>query len=150
MKKFLFLSNKSFAKALTVVPIFLLVLIPSFNAEGKKRTSNKPASSEEVFLYRQIGINFLCRARLSEIEFPKALGISSATFADIIDRKHDGRVQELPDKKLTPKQLYFSAELQIIEGAIRFCPDQVPEETKTKFNELIDKADKDKKSNKGR
>ena len=124
--------------------MLLLGLIPPISAEENKGISPNPASKEEAFLYRQIGINYLCRARAAEIEFPKALGISAATFADIIAQKHGGFVSELPDKKLTNKQLYFSAELQLVEGAISFCPEKVPEETKTKFNKFIEK---DKKSN---
>ena len=115
----------------------------------KDLTSNtKPASSTDTFLYRQLGVNFLCRARMADVEFPKALGIAAATFADVISQKHGGFVEELPDKKLTTKQLYLSAEIQIIEGAIKFCPDNVPSEAKDKFEEFVKTETRKNKKNK--
>ena len=115
----------------------------------KDVTSNtNPASSSDTFLYRQLGVNFLCRARMADVEFPKALGIASATFADVISQKHGGFVEELPDNKLTAKQLYLSAEIQIIEGAIKFCPDNVPSEAKDKFEEFVKTETKNNKKNK--
>ncbi len=108
--------------------------------------SDASASKKDIALYRQIAINFFCRARLVETEFPKALGLASATFADIINQKHGGMVEELPGKVLTPKQLYLSGEVQILEGSIKFCPDQVPEEAKNRFKEFIEK-DKEAKEN---
>ena len=122
----------------------------TFNVANKKKASNTltPASKRDVFLYRQIGINFLCRSRMAEIEFPKAIGISSATFADIITQKHGGLVEELPDQKLSPRQLYLSSEVQVLEGAIKYCPDLIPDDVKKKFNEFIKNEKKNKKSNK--
>ena len=112
------------------------------------KPNTEPATRADTFLYRQIGVNFLCRARMADVEFPKALGISSATFADIVAQKHGGFVAELPDKQLTPKQIYLSAEIQIIEGALKFCADQVPEESKKQFEEFLKKESKDKKAKK--
>ena len=121
----------------------------NFLITQKDVTSNtKPASSTDTFLYRQLGVNFLCRARMADVEFPKALGIASATFADVISQKHGGFVEELPDKKLTAKQLYLSAEIQIIEGAIKFCPDNVPSEAKDKFEEFVKTETKKNKKKK--
>ena len=120
----------------------------NFSISKKKITSNtNPASKQDTFLYRQIGVNFLCRARMADIEFPKAIGIASATFADVISQKHGGFVQELPDQKLTPKQLYLSAEIQIIEGSIKFCPDNVPSDVKEKFEEFVRNNGKNVKKN---
>ncbi|WP_320664719.1 cAMP phosphodiesterase [Prochlorococcus sp. MIT 1223] len=145
-------SFKAFLIALTIVPITFLGLTISGTAR-ERSSKNKndveiqvnPATQEDTFLYRQISINYFCRARMAEIEFPKALGISSATFADVIDQKHGGLVSEIPDSKLTPKQLYMSAEIQIVEGAIKFCPKQVPDKSKKQFKEFIKKQKKSKK-----
>ncbi len=121
----------------------------TFLITQKDANSNtKPATSKDTFLYRQLGVNFLCRARMADVEFPKALGIASATFADVISQKHGGFVEELPDKKLTAKQLYLSAEIQIIEGAIKFCPDNVPSEAKDKFEEFVKTETRKNKKNK--
>ena len=135
---------KAFLIALVYTPLFLGGLITPVQSEenfliSKKKTTSNPnsATKQDTFLYRQIGVNFLCRARMADIEFPKAIGIASATFADVISQKHGGFVQELPDEKLTPKQLYLSAEIQIIEGAIKFCPNNVPSDVKDKFEEFV-------------
>ena len=157
-KYFLDLLKPSFVLPLNAFTIALSAIVgfspfasasDNFLITQKDVTSNtKPASSTDTFLYRQLGVNFLCRARMADVEFPKALGIASATFADVISQKHGGFVEELPDKKLTAKQLYLSAEIQIIEGAIKFCPDNVPSEAKDKFEEFVKtetKKDKKKK-----
>ena len=76
-----------------------------------------PASKEQMNLYRQIGVSYLCLARQAKVEFP----------------------QEIGDKKLTNDQIYQGSYLQLIEGAIQLCPDQVPEEDKTKFSKALEK-----------
>ena len=122
-------------------PVFFFGFNSSAYAEENSNnvtSKAKVATKSDTFLYRQIGVNILCRARLAEIEFPKAIGISAATFADVILQKHDGRVEEMPGTKLNAKQLYLSAEVQIIEGAIKFCPDSVPKEAKDKFNDFVE------------
>ena len=131
------------------MPLTLPYFTEPANARDKSKSkgsdvslSTKPANKEDTFLYRQISINFLCRARLAKIEFPEALGVSAATFADIVAQKHGGEVEELPDEKLSPKRLYLAAEVQIVEGAIKFCPDQVPKDAKKKFNEFIKNSKK--------
>ena len=109
------------------------------NKDSKIKDGINPATKSQTNLYRQIGINYLCRARIADVEFDKALAISSATFADIINQKHQGYLEELADQKLNQEQLYYSAELQLLEGAIRFCSDKVPEEAKLKFDDFIKK-----------
>ncbi len=142
---------KYFTISLFLFPLFLGGTITSANSESNLLISQKktdkefdPASLEDTFLYRQMAVNFLCRARMAEIEFPKAIGIAAATFSDVIAQKHGGFVEEVPDKKLSAKQLYMSAELQLVEGSLKFCPKSVPEEAKNKFNEFL----KTKKKNK--
>ena len=144
---------KAFFIALISLPLSFVGITNPVNSEEnfsiskKKITSNmKPASKEDTFLYRQIAVTFLCRARMAEIEFPKAIGISSATFADVITQKHGGFVDELPDTKITPNQLYLGAEVQIIEGSLKLCPDKIPSEVKQKFEEFLKDSKKKSKS----
>ena len=97
-----------------------------------------PASREEMNLYRQIGISYLCLARQAKVEFPKSISIASNNFVLIILRKHGGLIKEIGDKKLTIDQIYHGAYLQLAEGAIQLCPDQVPEEEKNKFLKAVE------------
>jgi len=153
LRTFFNFQPKTFALALTIAP-FVLISDGSTSRAAEKYfdrdiqiSTNKtaPASKEDTFLYRQIGINFVCRARLAKIDFPEALGIAAATFADIISQKHEGFVDEFPDGKLTQQQLYVSGQIQIVQGAIKYCPDQVPNDAKKKFKEIINKNNESKK-----
>jgi len=141
---------KAFAIACICIPFPLFADSFSVKAEEeflisqKKEPSNiNPATRKDTFLYRQISVNYLCRARMAKIKFPQAIGLSAATFADVITQKHGGFVEEIPDKKLTPKQLYMSAEVQILEGAIKFCPQHVPADAKKKFEEFLERKKKE-------
>tara|TARA_Y100001968_G_C19378597_1_gene729070 strand:+ start:944 stop:1438 length:495 start_codon:yes stop_codon:yes gene_type:complete len=96
------------------------------------------ATKQEINLYRRIGTNYICIARQAEIEFPKALAIAATNFAALIDNKHGGFIEELGDKKLTRKQIYNGSQIQLLEGAIRACPERVPEEDKSKFKEFLE------------
>ncbi len=101
-----------------------------------------PASSEELNLYRQIGISYLCLARQAEVQFPKAISIASNNFALIISKKHGGRLEELGPDKLSNDQIYKGSYLQLIEGAIQICPDEVPKKDKEKFSEVMKNRNK--------
>ena len=98
-----------------------------------------PATDDEIFLYRGIGASFLCNARTAEIEFPKAVGIAAATYAQVLNGRHGGVVASAGNKKLTNKQLFAGAEFQIITGALQYCPKQVPDDVKAKVQEAIEK-----------
>ena len=98
-----------------------------------------PASKEQMNLYRQIGVSYLCLARQAKVEFPQAISIASNNFVLLVSKKHGGLIQEIGDKKLTNDQIYQGSYLQLIEGAIHLCPDQVPEEDKTKFLKALEK-----------
>ncbi len=98
-----------------------------------------PASKEQMNLYRQIGVSYLCLARQAKVEFPQAISIASNNFVLLVSKKHGGLIQEIGDKKLTNDQIYQGSYLQLIEGAIQLCPDQVPEEDKTKFSKALEK-----------
>ena len=93
-------------------------------------------------LYRHIGISYFCLARQAKVEFPQSISIASNNFALIVSKKHGGLIEEVGDQKLTIEQVYNGSYMQLIEGAIQICPDQVPEEEKNKFLEAVEKINK--------
>ena len=101
-----------------------------------------PASREEMNLYRQIGISYLCLARQAKVKFPQSISIASNNFALIVSKKHGGLIEEIGDKKLSNDQIYQGSYLQLIEGAIQLCPDQVPEKDKEKFLKAVEQLNK--------
>ena len=104
----------------------------------KNEVKFNPASKKEMNLYRQIGISYLCLARQAKVEFPQSISIASNNFSLIISKKHGGFIEETGDKKLTNNQIYQGSYLQLIEGAMQVCPDQVPEEEKKKFLKAVE------------
>ena len=102
------------------------------------------ASPAEMNLYRNIGMSYFCIARQAEVEFPKAIAIASTNFAAIIEKKHNGLIKDVGDKKLSMDQIYNGSYFQLIEGAIKLCPDKVPDEVKTKYKDAV-KSIKDSK-----
>ena len=129
------------AMLIFITSIFLSSCNSSIKSESNPTNivSNKneikffPASREEMNLYRQIGISYVCLARQSKVEFDQSISIATNNFALIISKKHGGLIEEVGDKKLTTNQIYQGSYLQLIEGAIQLCPDEVPEEDKKKF-----------------
>ncbi len=148
MKNFTkFPGNRILAISLFLLPIFITSCSSSIKRDSDpSRLSTKaneikyiPASTEEIKLYRQIGISYLCLARQAKVEFPKAISIASNNFALIISKKHGGLLEELGPDKLSNDQMYKGSYLQLIEGAIQLCPDEVPEKDKKKFSEAMKK-----------
>ena len=109
------------------------------NNSNKNDIKFSPASREEMNLYRQIGISYFCLARQAKVEFSKSISIASNNFVLIVSKKHGGLIEEIGDQKLTNDQIYQGSYLQLIEGAIQLCPDQVPEENKNKFLKAVEK-----------
>ena len=109
---------------------------------NKKELISPPASREEMNLYRQIGISYLCLARQAKVKFAQSISIASNNFALIVSKRHGGLIEEIGNKKLTTDQIYQGSYLQLIEGAIQICPDQVPEEDKKKFLKTLEKLNK--------
>jgi len=110
----------------------------------KKEIKYKPASREDMNLYRQIGISYLCLARQAKVEFPQSISIASNNFVLIVSKKHGGLIEEVGDKKLTNDQIYQGSYLQLVEGAIQLCPDQVPEKDKKKFLKAVEQLSQNK------
>ena len=139
-------------KNILAISIFICsILLSSCNTSIKSESSENnlssdnneinyiPASKKEMNLYRQIGISYFCLARQSEIDFPKSIQIASNNFTLLVSKKHGSLIEEIGDKKLTNDQIYQGSYLQIIEGAIQLCPEQVPEEDKKKFLDAVER-----------
>ena len=103
-----------------------------------------PASDEDIFLYRQIGISYLCMARQIDVEFPKAISLAAKNYSLLISSRHGGLIKELGNEKIPDKNIYNGAILQLLDGAIKNCPDMVPEEDKKKFLKTVEQLNQNK------
>ena len=108
-----------------------------FNREIKSDKKLKAATEQDLYLYKGMGASYLCIASKAGIEFPKAVGVATATYVQVIEGKHGGVIKELGDKKLERDKLFGGAEFQIITTAIDYCPDSVPKEVTKKVNKII-------------
>ena len=117
---------------------------PTKISAEKKEGSFIPASDEDIFLYRQIGISYLCMARQIEVEFPKAISLAAKNYALLISSRHGGLIKELGKEKIPEKNIYNGAILQLLDGALKNCPDMVPEKDKKKFLKAIEKLNQKK------
>ena len=115
---------------------------PAKNSSDRKEIKYNPASREEMNLYRQIGISYFCLARQAKVNFSQSISIASNNFALIVSKKHGGLIKEIGDRKLTNEQIYQGSYLQLIEGAIQLCPDEVPEADKNKFLKAVEQLNK--------
>ncbi len=131
---------RGFAKLLAL-PILLLPIALSSCSNNETETKDelavKPATEEDIFLYRGIGASFLCNARSAGIEFPVAAGVSASTYAQVLNGMHDGYVESAGEEQLTYQQLYTGAEFQIVTAALQYCPDQVPEDVKQQVEDAL-------------
>ena len=117
---------------------------PTEISSGKKEVNYIAATDEDIFLYRQIGISYLCMARQIEVEFPKAISLAAKNYALLISSRHGGLIKELGKEKIPEKNIYNGAVLQILDGAIKNCPKMVPEEDKKKFLKTIEQLNQKK------
>ena len=136
---FINLHPKKFFKILSL-PIFLYLTffdITLLNKEIKADKKLQAATEQDLYLYKGMGASYLCIASKAGIEFPKALGVASATYVQVVEGKHGGAVKELGDKKLEREKLFAGAEFQIVTTAIQYCPDSVPEEVTKKVRKIL-------------
>ena len=136
---FINFSPKKFFKILSL-PIFLYLIIfdiTILNREIKADKKLQAATEEDLYLYKGMGASYLCIASKAGIEFPKALGVATATYVQVIEGKHGGIVKELGDTKLERDKLFAGAEFQIVTTAIQYCPDSVPKEVKKKVEKIL-------------
>ena len=136
---FINLYSKKFFKILSL-PIFLYFTffdITLLNKEIKAEKKLQAATEQDLYLYKGMGASYLCIASKAGIEFPKALGVASATYVQVVEGKHGGAVKELGDDKLEREKLFAGAEFQIVTTAIQYCPDSVPKEVTKKVTKII-------------
>ena len=136
---FINLYPKKILKNLTL-PIFLYLTffdVTLLNKEIKANKKLQAATEQDLYLYKGMGASYLCIASKAGIEFPKALGVASATYVQVVEGKHGGVVKELGDKKLEREKLFAGAEFQIVTTAIQYCPDSVPKEVSKKVKKIL-------------
>ena len=133
------LCSKNIFKAL-ILPILLYLTIfdiKIFNREIKAEKKLLAATEQDLYLYKGMGASYLCIASKAGIDFPKAVGVATATYVQVIEGKHGGVVKELGDKKLEREKLFAGAEFQIVTTAIKYCPDSVPKDVTKKVEKII-------------
>ena len=131
-------SNKIFK--FISLPIFLYLTffnLTSFKKEIKAEKKLQAATEQDLYLYKGMGASYFCIATKAGIEFPKAIGVATATYVQVIEGKHGGVVKELGDKKLEREKLFAGAEFQIVTTAIQYCPDNVPKDVTKKVNKIL-------------
>ena len=133
-------------------PLILLSLLMDVNFRNNEILANKkliPADDKDLYLYKGMGASYLCIAEKAGVEFPKALGVATATYVQVLEGKHGGLIKELGDTKLDRKQLFSGAEFQIVSTAMNYCPDSIPKDVFQKVNDLLkDDSKNNKKNNK--
>ena len=123
-----------------ILPIILYLTIfdlKIFNREIKAEKELLAATEQDLFLYKGMGASYLCIASKAGIDFPKAIGVATATYVQVIEGKHGGIIKELGDKKLEREKLFAGAEFQIVTTAIKYCPDSVPKEVTKKVKKIL-------------
>ena len=136
---FINLYSKRFFKIFTL-PIFLYLILfdlTIFNKEIKANKKLQPANEQDLYLYKGMGASYLCIASKAGIEFPKALGVATATYVQVVEGKHGGALKQLGDEKLEREKLFAGAEFQIVTTAIQYCPDSVPKEVSKKVKKIL-------------
>ena len=108
-----------------------------FNQEAYANKKLKPAREEDLYLYKGMGASYLCIASKAGIDFPKAIGIATATYVQVLEGKHGGLIKELGDTKLEREKLFAGAEFQIVETALKYCPEGIPEDVTKKVNQIL-------------
>ena len=127
------------------LPIFIclsLFEINIFNKEIKAEKKLIPATEKDLYLYKGMGASYLCIASKAGIEFPKAVGVATATYVQVLEGKHGGLVKELGNKKLEREKLFTGAEFQIVTTALQYCPDSVPKDVTKKVKKIIEETKK--------
>ena len=119
-----------------------------FNQELYANNKLKPAQEEDLYLYKGMGASYLCIASKAGIDFPKAIGVATATYVQVLEGKHGGLIKELGDTKLEREKLFVGAEFQIIETALKYCPESIPEDVSKKVDEILSENKPTKKNKK--
>jgi len=131
--------SKKFINFISLPILIYLSLfeINIFNKQIKAEKKLVPATENDLYLYKGMGASYLCIASKAGIEFPKAVGVATATYVQVIEGKHGGLVKELGNKKLERDKLFAGAEFQIVTTALQYCPDSVPKDVSNKVDKII-------------
>jgi len=133
----------------SLIPLSLLMDVNFRNNEVLANKKLMPADEKDLYLYKGMGASYLCIAEKAGVEFPKALGVATATYVQVLEGKHGGLIKELGDTKLERKQLFAGAEFQIVSTAMNYCPDSIPKDISQRVNDLLkDDSKNNKKKNK--
>ena len=131
-------SKKIFKVLILPILLYLTIFdIKIFSREIKAEKKLLAATEQDLYLYKGMGASYLCIASKAGIEFPKAVGVATATYVQVIEGKHGGVIKELGDKKLEREKLFAGAEFQIVTTAIQYCPDSVPKEVTKKVSQIL-------------
>jgi len=118
--------------------VFLTILEPNIiNKEIKAENNLLPATEKDLYLYKGMGASYLCIASKAGIEFPKAVGVASATYVQVLEGKHGGLIKNLGNNKLDREKLFSGAEFQIVTTALQYCPDSVPKKVRKKVKKIL-------------
>ena len=128
--------------SLTIFICLSIFEINIFNKEIKAEKKLIPATEKDLYLYKGMGASYLCIASKAGIEFPKAVGVATATYVQVLEGKHGGLVKELGNKKLEREKLFTGAEFQIVTTALQYCPDSVPKDVTKKVKKIIEENKK--------
>ncbi len=130
------------------IPLLIYLTTLEINIFNKRLLANtKPqASQQDIFLYKQMGASYLCKALNDKInfDFNKALTVSTYTFAEVIFSKHGNLIQEAGAEKLTTPKVLYIGEIEILNSAIKICPKQIPSEVKKSFEKALKNLKKQK------
>ena len=128
------------------IPLLFYLIICEINILNKRLYANtKPqATQQDVFLYKQMGASYLCKSINDKIDFDfkKAFAVSTYTFAEVIFSKHGNLIKDAGKEKLTPERVLFIGEIEILNSAIKICPNQIPNDVKKRFEETLNKLKK--------
>ena len=122
-----------------VIPLIFSSLLFDINNKfinANANVKNSPANKNDLDLYHGMGVSFLCNATRKglDLDFPKTLNVASTTFASVISQKHGGKIiEKKKEQTVEMKQLQFIASLQLVESALKVCPDNVPEKIKEQY-----------------
>ena len=137
--------KRKFFNVINITLLFYLTIC-EINIFNKRVFANtKPAATEQdIFLYKQMGASYLCKAINDKIDFDfkKSLAISTYTFAEVIFSKHGNLIEATGKEKLTTERVLFIGEIQILDSAIKICPKQIPNDVKKSFKETLNKLKK--------
>ena len=116
----------------------------NFPNSSSIENDSDPATKKDIYFYNAIGTTYVCNALKSGLEFPKAVGIAAATYTQVLNGRHGGRVTLAGEEKLSNKRLFSASEFQVVAGALEYCPKQVPKDIRQKVEAALEEQKKTK------